>query len=374
MNKSKRAYKYRIYPTIEQKQLLAQSFGCVRMVYNNTLRYRTDAFYKDNIKVSPSDAEKRLVELKKEYPFLKDVSAVILQQTLRDQQQAFKNFWDKRANYPVFKKKNSRQSFRLTKSGFSIKNGELYIAKSKVSLLIRNNKVMQENPSSITISKDCSDRYFVSMICEFNPVKLPKKTNYIGIDLGLKHLIVTSDRDKIPNPKHTKKYETKLAYFQKKLSKKKLGSSNRCKAKLKVARIHAKISDCRSNHAHKTTRKLINDNQVVCVESLNVKGMIKNPKLAKHIADANWGEIVRQLKYKADWYGREIIEIDRFFPSSKRCSRCGYINQELKLDMREWQCKECNTNHDRDINAAINIRTAGTAGLVCGATGAGIVA
>ena len=201
---------------------------------------------------------------------------------------------------------------------------------------------------------------------------MPVSNKTVGIDLGLTDLFITSDGKKSGNPRHTLSYQSKLAYYQKQLAKKKKGSRNRAKAKLKVARIHAKIADCRMNATHKASRTLINENQggghpLVCVESLNVKGMIKNPKLAKHIADANWGEFVRQLRYKSQWAGRTLVEIDRFFPSSKRCSGCGFVQESLPLSVRHWDCPECGTQHDRDINAAINIKAAGLAGLVGGA-------
>ena len=354
--------------------MLAQSFGCARFVYNDTLRFRTDAYYKDGTNISHSKAEKRLVSLKSEFPFLKDVSSVILQQTLRDQQEAFKNFWAGRTKYPKFKKRNARQSIRLTKAAFKYKEGQLFIAKSKEPLSIRWSRELSSEPSSITISKDRAGRYFVSMLCEFETKPMPVSNKTVGIDLGLNNLFITSDGKKSGNPGHTKRYEQKLAYLQRDLAKKQKDSNNRAKAKLKVARLHAKIADCRMDATHKASRKLINENQVVCVEPLNVKGMIKNPKLAKHIADANWGEFVRQLQYKAEWAGRTVVQIDRFFPSSKRCSSCGFIHESLQLSVREWRCPECKTHHDRDINAAINIKTAGLAGLACGATGTGMAA
>ncbi|KEQ15423.1 transposase [Endozoicomonas montiporae] len=372
--KIKRAYKERFYPTPGQTQLLAQSFGCARFVYNDTLRFRTDAYYKDGSSISHSQAEKRLVSLKSEFPFLKDVSSVILQQTLRDQQEAFKNFWAGRAKYPKFKNRNARQSIRLTKAAFSVKNGQLFIAKSKEALNIRWSRELSSEPSSITISKDRAGRYFISMLCEFEAKPMPISNKTVGIDLGLNDLFITSDGEKSGNPRHTKRYERKLAYLQRKLAKKQKGSSNRAKAKLKVARLHAKIADCRMDATHKASRKLINENQVVCAESLNVKGMIQNPKLAKHIADANWGEFVRQLQYKAEWAGRLVVQIDRFFPSSKRCPSCGFVHESMPLSVREWDCPECKTHWDRDIAAAINIKTAGLAGLACGATGTGIAA
>ena len=372
--KTKRAYKERFYPTQEQESLLAQSFGCARFVYNNTLRFRTDAYYKEGKSVSHSKAEKRLVSLKSEFPFLAEVSSVILQQTLRDQQEAFKNFWASRTKYPKLKKKHARQSIRLTKAAFTVKEGQLFIAKSKEPLNIRWSRELPSEPSSITISKDCAGRYFVSMLCKFDAKPMPISNKTVGIDLGLNDLFITSDGEKSGNPRHTKRYEKQLAYLQRKLAKKQKGSSNRAKARLKVARLHAKIADCRMDATHKASRKLINENQVVVCENLAVKNMIRNPKLAKHVADANWGEFIRQLQYKAEWSNRTVVEVDRFFPSSKRCSSCGFVHETMPLSVREWVCPECKTHHDRDINAAINIKTAGLAGLACGATGTGMAA
>jgi putative transposase len=297
---------------------------------------------------------------------------VILQQCLRDQQQAYLNFWAGRAKYPCFKKKTARQSIRLTKSGFRYKDGKLYMAKSSQPLSVRWSRELSSEPSSITISKDRAGRYFISMLCEFEPIKLRVSPKTVGVDLGLNHLFIDSTGFKQKNPKFTKIYQNKLAYLQQCLSKKQKGSSNRNKVRQKVARLHAKIADSRLDALHQASRKLINENQVVCVEDLAVKNMIKNPKLAKHIADASWSEFVRQLEYKAEWAGREVVKIDRWFPSSKRCSSCGHTVRQLPLEVRSWQCPECNTQHDRDINAAINIKTVELAGLVCGATGAGI--
>ena len=200
---------------------------------------------------------------------------------------------------------------------------------------------------------------------------MPISKNTVGIDLGLNDLFVTSDGQKSGNPRHTKRYERKLAHLQRKLAKKQKGSNNRAKTKLKVARLHAKIADCRMDATHKASRKLINENQVVCVESLS---MIKNPKLAKHIADANWGEFVRQLQYKAEWAGKTVVQIDRFFPSTKRCPDCGFVHERLPLSVREWDCPQCRAHWDRDIAAAINTKTATLAELACGATGTGMAA
>lgn len=369
-----KAQKYRFYPTKEQEQLLAQTFGCVRVVYNKLLEYRKDSFFKEKKKVDYPESSKVLTELKnkEEFSWLNDVSAVPLQQTLRHLQTAYKNFWDKRAKYPTFKKKHSKQSAEFSKSAFTFKDGKLYIAKSKEHLNIVWSKELPSEPSTITISKDPFGRYFVSMRCEFEPVKLKTNNKTIGVDLGIKDAIVTSDNQKSGNPKFTKKYETKLTYHQRKLSKKKKGSSNFNKAKRKVAKIHAKIADSRRDFTHKLTTKLIRDNQTICVEDLAVKNMIRNPKLSKHIADVNWGEIVRQLKYKAEWYGRNLIVIDRFFPSSKQCSNCNWVVDKLTLDIRRWKCPKCSTEHDRDINASKNILAAGLAVSACGATESGV--
>ncbi|WP_270808412.1 RNA-guided endonuclease InsQ/TnpB family protein [Aeromonas sp. QDB25] len=367
---TKRAYKYRFYPTPEQAQLLAKTFGCARFVYNHILRWRTDAFYQQQEKIGYSQASAKLTALKKqpEFAWLNDVSSVPLQQALRHQQAAFKNFFEGRAKYPTFKSKHHKQSATLTDAAFKYRDGQLFMAKSKEPLAIRWSRPLPGEPSTVTISKDTAGRYFVSCLCEFDPETLPITPKMVGIDLGIKDLFVTSQGEKVGNPRHTAKYAARLALAQRRLSKKKLGSANRAKAKVKVARIHAKISDCRQDNLHKLSRTLINENQVVCVESLKVKNMIRNPKLAKHIADAAWGEFVRQLAYKADWAGRSVVAIDQFFPSSKRCSCCGFTMPQMPLSVREWKCPECGAHHDRDVNAAINIKAAGLAVLAHGAT------
>lgn len=240
------------------------------------------------------------------------------------------------------------------------------MAKSKAPLDIRWSRELSSPPSSVTISKDASGRYFVSCLCEFESKPLPVSAKTTGIDVGLTDLFVTDTGLKTGNPRHTAKYAKRLALLQRRLSKKKKGSSNRAKAKQKVAKLHAKIADCRLDNLHKLSRRLINENQVVCVESLKVKNMIRNPKLSRAIADASWGEFTRQLEYKADWHGRTLVAIDQFFPSSKRCNRCGFTLSKLALNTRSWVCPECNTDHDRDVNAAKNIKAAGLAVLAPG--------
>ncbi|CAI1594502.1 transposase, IS605 OrfB family [Serratia quinivorans] len=364
----KRAYKYRFYPTPEQSALLAQTFGCVRFVYNSILRWRTDAYNERKEKIGYLQANARLTALKKEpeYIWLSEVSCVPLQQSLRHQQSAFTNFFAGRAAYPAFKSKRHKQTAELTSSAFKYRDGNLYMAKSKVPLNIRWSRELPSTPSTITISRDAAGRFFVSCLCEFEPVSLPISAKTVGIDVGLKDVFVTDSGFKSGNPRHTAKYAARLALLQRRLSKKAKGSKNRAKARLKVAKLHAKIADCRLDNLHQLSRRLINENQVVCVESLKVKNMIRNPKLSKAIADAGWSELVRQLQYKGEWAGRSIVAIDPYFPSSKRCSCCGFTMKKMPLDVRQWVCPECGEPHDRDINAARNIKAAGLAVLAHG--------
>ena len=366
-----RAYRYRFYPTDEQRKQLAHSFGCSRYVYNHFLKARTDACYEKQEKINYHKTSELLTELKKDEncSWLKDVSSVVLQQTLRDLDKAFTNFFAKRARYPKFKKKNSNQSVRYVKSGFSFSNGILTIAKNRDPLNIRWSRNFTSDPTSVTISKDCAGRYFVSFAVEERVFNLPKTDRAIGVDVGIKDVCVTSEGLRSGSPQYTRKYEKTLTSRQRLLSKKVKGSKNRAKAKLAVAKIHAKISDSRNDFSNKLTTKLISENQAIAIESLSVKGMQKNRNLAKSIADSSWGDFFRKLKYKAEWYGRELLEIDRWFPSSKRCSCCGHINNGLKLIDRVWECPSCKTFQDRDINAAKNILTAGLAGLAFGENG-----
>jgi len=373
---TKRAYRERFYPTPEQEILLAQSFGCARFVWNNTLAYRTDAYQQRGESISHSVVEKRLVALKAEHPWLKDVSSVILQQTLRDQKAAFDNFFNPRlkARYPRFKRKDGRQSIRLTKAAFRYRDGEITIAKTTAPLPIRWSRSLPSAPSSITFSRDRAGRYFISCLCEFDPETLPVTPKRVGIDLGLTDLFITSEGMKSGNPRHLKRYEAKLAYLQRRLAKKQKGSRNRHKLRQKMARLHARIADCRRDALHKATRTLVNENQVLCVESLNIVGMLKNRSLAKAISDAGWGEFLRQLEYKANWAGRQLVKVSQWLPSSKRCHGCGHQVEKLPLSRRHWHCERCGLAIDRDINAARNIRTAGLAELACGATGSGAAA
>ncbi len=368
--KQNKSFKYRIYPTAEQKQLLAQTFGCVRYVWNTLLDWRSKEYALNGTKINYNSTSKKLTEIKQTTEWLNDVSSVALQQTLRNQDAAFSNFFAKRGKYPKFKRKSNTQSFRLMDTAYRLKDGKLYIAKSKDPIEVRFSRPLEGEHSSITISKDAADRYFVSFCSEVEIESLPKVDKIIGVDLGLTDFVITSDGEKIKPLKALIKHQTKLAKLQRRLSKKQKGSNNRNKAKIKVAKVHAKIADSRKDFLHKLSTRLIRENQSIVTEDLNVIGMIKNHKLAKAIADASWSEFVRQLEYKAQWYCRTIVKCSPWYPSSQICSSCGTITDKKPLHIRTWTC-DCGVTHDRDINAAINIRTAGLAELACGASSIG---
>ncbi|MFZ1027295.1 MAG: RNA-guided endonuclease TnpB family protein [Limnoraphis robusta] len=370
---TEKAYRYRFYPTLEQENLLRRTLGCVRLVYNKALAVRTEAWYERFERVGYSQTSSMLTEWKKEeeLDFLNEVSCVPLQQSLRHLQTAFSNFFAGRAKYPNFKIKRNGGSAEFTKSAFKFKEGQVYIAKCFEPLPIRWSRQLPKGcvPSTITVKLDPSGRWFVSLrIDDPTDHKLKPVDKKVGIDLGISSLLTTSDGVKVSNPKHFDKLYKKLRRAQKSLSRKTKGSLNRERARVKVARIQAKIADSRRDQTHKLTTQLMSENQTIVVEDLAVKNMVKNHKLARAISDANWGELVRQLDYKASWYGRELIKIDRWFPSSKRCSNCGYIAEKMSLNVREWDCPKCNSHHDRDINASINILAAGLAVSVCGAS------
>lgn len=368
--KQKRAYKFRFYPTDEQKIILTQTFGCARFAYNWSLRLKTDAYYKEQRRLYYKDLSSMSTDLKKqeEYSWLSEVSSVPVQQALRHLDKAFIGFFENRSSYPKFKKKRNGQSAKYTRSAFSYRDGRIILAKMKEPLDIRWSRSLPDGavPSSITITKDCTNRYSASMLIEENIAQLPATDKTIGADLGLKSFVVLSDGETIGNPKFFHKDERNLARAQRQQAKKQLGSKNRDKARLKVARIHARIADRRQDFLHKLSTRLIRENQTVCVESLSVKNMVKNRKLSKAISDVGWSEFVRQLEYKATWYGRNLVKIDKWYPSSKRCFNCGHILDSLTLDIRSWTCPECHAIHDRDLNAARNIEAVGLTVLACG--------
>src|SRR6266699_1955492 len=367
---TKRAYRYRFYPTPEQAHNLACTFGCVRFVYNYALNRRKRTYFDHNIKLYTKNLSAAITALKKEEgtAWLKEVSSVPLQQALRHLDTAYTNFFEGRADYPTFKKKHGQQSATYTDNAFTLKNGKLTLAKQKEPLHIVWSRPLPEGvqPSSVTVSKDKSGRYFVSILVEEGIGTLPLIDKAVGIDLGLKSFLITSDGETLANPKYYARDEKNLAKAQRKHARKKKGGKNRNKARKKVARLHARIADTRRDFQHKASTKLIRENQVICLETLNIKGMLKNHCLAKAISDVGWSEFVRQVEYKAKWYGRTIVRIGRFEPSSKTCHDCGYILEMLTLDVREWACPQCGVWHDRDINAAKNIEAVGLTVLACG--------
>src|SRR3989440_4794942 len=368
--KQKKAYKYRFYPTDEQKQLLARTFGCCRYVYNWALRERTDAYYKRGERLSYEDTAQRLVLLKKreETSWLDEVSSVPLQQALRNLDRAFRNFFAGRAHYATFKKKRHPHSATYASNAFSWDGKSLTLAKMDEPLAIVWHRPLPDGcqPSSVTITKDEAERSFVSILLEEDIKALEVTPKMVGLDLGLKSMVITSDGQTHGNPKFAARDEKKLAKAQRRLAKKKKGSKNRAKARLKVARIYKKIADRRRDYQHKLSTKIIRENQVVCIESLHVKNMVKNHSLAKAISDVGWSEFVRQLEYKAEWYGRTLIKIDKWYPSSKRCFDCGHMLDSLTLDIRHWTCPQCGVSHDHDLNAAKNILAVGLTASACG--------
>jgi len=354
--------------------MLAKTFGCVRFVYNTALAAKMDAWVNEQKSMTYVQTSALLTKLKTmpEHVWLNEVSSVPLQQGLRNLQTAYKNFFDKRASYPKFKSKHDNyQSAKFVNTAYTFRDGQLRLAKDKTPLNIRWSRQLPKAAklTSITISKDAANRYFVSLQVEDEVAQKKTLKTAIGIDLGVESFLATSNGDKIKSINIFRKSQNKLAKCQRRLAKKQKGSSGYKRARLKVAKVHTKIADVRKDFLHKLSAKLINENQVICLEDLAVSNMVKNRKLSKVISDQGWSELVRQLQYKADWYGRELVFIDRFFPSSKRCFSCGHLAQSLLLNTRRWTCTACSQSHDRDINASKNILAAGLAVLANGANG-----
>lgn len=366
-----RGFKYRFYPTSEQESLLRRTLGCVRFVYNRALAERSEAWANGKKSIGYAEQSRQLPIWKRapETAFLGEVSSVALQQSLRHLQAAYANFFTKRAKYPNFKRKAPGGSATFTRNAFRLTGGKLTIRKVPASLDIRWSRELPKGarPSSVTVSLDASGRWHVSFMCEDATIKsLPKRKTAVGIDVGITSLATLSTGEKIANPKHDERELKRKRALSRRLSRKKNGSKNRLKAKLKLARHHARIADRRKDHLHKLSTRLVRENQVIVVEDLNVSGMVRNRKLARVISDAAWGELFRQLEYKSEWYGRDFVKVDRFFPSSKTCNACGLIVERLPLSVRSWACPKCGVEHDRDVNAARNILAAGLAVSACG--------
>jgi putative transposase len=368
--KYKRAYQYRWYPTPDQKRILARTFGCVRYTYNWALRLRTDAYYQQQERVYYADLSAAFTQLRHqpETAWLGEVAYIPCQQALRHLDKALRNYFEGRARYPKFKKRHGPQAAEYTTSAFTWDGTNLLLARMTKPLSIRWSRPLpkEAKPTTITVTKDTGGRYFVSLLVEEDIQPLPVSPQTIGIDLGLHDVVTLSTGEKTGNERYFAKEEKRLATLQRHHARKHKGSKNREKARRKVARLHARIADRRRDFQHKLTTRLIRENQVVCVESLTVKNLMQNPCLAKSIADVGWGEIIRQLEYKAAWYGRTVVAIDQWYPSSKRCHACGHLLDELDLDVRQWTCPRCGTVHDRDTNAALNIKAEGLSVLACG--------
>lgn len=357
----KARWTFRCYPTPEQEQHLARTFGCVRFVWNWALRARTDAFRAgERMGYPATDRALTLLKQQPETAWLNEVSSVCLQQSLRDLQVAFSNFFDKRTAYPAFKRKEARQSANYTERGFSFDAERRILKLAKIGAIkVKWSRKVIPHPSSIRLIRTASGKYFVSLVVETQPAPLPKTGESVGIDFGVARLATLSNGERVSNPKHGAKWQRRLAFYQKRLARAKKGSKRREKVKRHVARIHEKIANSRSDTLHKLSTDLVTRFDVICVEDLNLRGMVKNHNLARSLHDASIGTAIRMIEEKAARYGKTVVKIDRWFPSSKTCSDCGYIVEKLPLSVREWTCPECGTTHDRDANAAANILAVG---------------
>lgn len=360
------SYKFRITPNAEQCKHLAREFGCARWVWNTCLAWRSDA-YRRGEKVTAIDFSRELTQLKKlePYAWLNEVSSGTLVQKLRDQDRAFVNFFAKRAKYPRFKKRSHAQSVRYQidqRIAVNMYRAGGFLKLPKLgSLKIRWSRIPEGTPKMVTLSMDAAGRYFASFSVEQQIGQWPQKTNAVGVDLGVKDVVVTSDGWKSGNPRHLNGYLRRLKHAQRILSRRRKGSGRWHDQRIHVARLHARIADARRDWLHKLSTRLIQDHGFIAIEDLHVRGMMANRCLAKAIGDVGMSELRRQLEYKATWHGRVIEAVDRFAPTSKTCSTCGLIQSGMPLSVREWQC-ECGVSHDRDVNAAKNILKFSTAG------------
>lgn len=354
-----RAYKCRIYPNKKQKVLLAKTFGCCRFVYNHYLAMRIELYKTSKETLTFNKTSSDLTQLKKEIEWLKEVDKFALQNSLKDLDNAYQKFFKEHSGFPKFKSKKAHSfSYRTSYTNNNIQYCNKHIKLPKLGFVkIRDKQIPQGRILNATVSQEPSGKYYCSICCtEVETIPYTKTGAMVGIDLGIKEFMITSDDEHIENPKYLKKSLTKLAKLQKELSRKTKGSSNRDKARIKVARQFEKVANQRKDFLNKLSTRMIKEYDVICIEDLNVSGMMKNHKLAQAISDVSWYEFVRRLQYKAEWNDKKIVKVDRFFASSQTCSKCGYVNKEVRnLSVREWICPNCNATHQRDENAAYNI-------------------
>ena len=370
---SQRGFYFRIYPTSDQELLLRRTIGCVRLIYNKALAERRVAWINSKKSIGYKAQSRTLTAWKKQpdLAFLNDVSSVPLQQVLRHLRTAYTNFFEKRAGYPSFKRKGSGGSAEFTRSAFrwDAEFQTLTLARMDKPLDIRWSRPLPPGvePSTITVSLDAAGRWHVSLLCEDASLQpLPALESAIGIDVGITTLVTTSTGEKIANPRHDERLTARKKRLSRQFARKQKGSKNRNKARLKLARCDARTADRWRDDLHKLSTRLVRENQVIAVEDLSIQNMVSNRSLSRAISFARWGELFRQLEYKSAWYGRAFLKIDRFHPSSKKCSCCGHVLDRLPLGVRHWTCPACKAEHDRDVNAARNILAAGLAVSACG--------
>jgi len=351
-----KTFRYRIYPTKEQEILLAKHFGAKRFVYNYFLDQRKKTYLESKKSLNYYDNAKVLTQIKKtpEYLWMKEINSQSLQSSLRDLDTAYNRFFSKQGMFPRFKSKHDKQSFRIPQF-VEYKDGALWIPKFQESIVVKEDRPLTGEILFATISKSPTNKYFVSITCNTDYEPYTKNNNSVGVDLGIKELAICSNGKIYENIQSTKKFEKVLSYEQRQFSKKHKGSNNKNKQRVRVAKIHEKIGNTRRNHIHNITTTIVRENQTICVEDLSVKNMMKNHYLAKNVSDVAWGEFLRQLKYKSGWNERNLITIGKFFPSSKTCNKCKFINQDLTLKDRGWVCPNCGEKLDRDLNASRNI-------------------